>query len=377
MLRQITCLKNPNFHKLTAHFSSRASNWFARFLTPKEEKQLYLGITSSFREKLIKQGNKSTQNYSDIIEHAIFARPTATTTPRLEQFTRAIDAAGKDIQQLQQIEKEMYLEHVKTTTLYNRLVRSYIASDALSLAENVVEKFDSRGILATTRTFIYLIQAHLKQEQLDKADDLVEQMKSLNLLKLRHAFDCSIMLKFYEASGNSRASEFLWRDIMLHVKTIRPGLGLYTQYLEHLLSHQQPLKSFVKDYLSRQDTTEFSHHQYTIWMSAAKQLLSTGDLQEAEHLLLHLIKNAQLKSYRWNQSAKDCMDGILTHYLKHGQDLKSLALYYRARKTGASDQLFKSRTLQQIESVLKRVEHDTCGQDQRVMLEEFARPLKL
>lgn len=377
MLRRITCLKKPCLHQPTARFSSRASNWFTRFLTPKEEKQLYLGITSSFREKLIEQGNKSTQHYSNIIEHAIFARPTTTTTSLLEQFTKAIDAAGKDVTKLQQIEKEMYLEHIKTATLYNRLIRSYIASDALSLAESLVEKLDSRGIFATTRTFTYLIQAYLKQGDLDKAKVAVGQMKDLNLLRLRHGFDCSVMLKFYEACGDSHAIEFLWRDVMLHANTIRPGLGLYTQYLEHLLAHQHPLKALVKEYLGRQDKSSFNQHQYTIWMNAVKRLLSTDDLQEAEHLLLHLIKSAPSKLVVSDQNVKKCIQSILSHYLKHGQDLKSLALYYRARKMGAPDQMFEPHILQQIEGILEKVEQDTCNEDHRAMLEEFARPLKL
>ncbi|KAI9264791.1 hypothetical protein BY458DRAFT_490891 [Sporodiniella umbellata] len=377
MLRQTSHLKNRILNRYSAQFSSKASSWFARFITPEEEKELYLGITSMFREKLIKQGDKSTQNYSTIIEHALFARPTPIAQSSMEKFVQDIDNADKDTLKLQQIEKEMFLQQVQIPTIYNRLVRSYLQSDALPLAEKLVDRFDSRGIFATTRTYTYLLQTYLKQNQLEKAAQTVETMKSLNLLKLRHAFDCSVVLEFYKTSGNTHACEFLWRDIMLHIDIIRPGLKLYTQYLEYLLDNQQPLKTFVNNYLGRNETATLTHSQYTLWITAAQRLLSSKDMTEAEHLLLYLIKSAHLGSNRWSQKAKKCMNNVLTSYIYHGQDLKLISFYYRARKAGAPDQLFEPDALKEIESAVEKLQSNPCNQDHQAILEEFARPLKL
>lgn len=374
LLRRATCFRSTCLRPTKACFSSRANSWFTRFLTPKEEKDLYLGITSSFREKLNEQGTKSTQTYSHIIEHAIFSRPATASPSRLEEFKQAIDSAGKNIERLQQIENEMYTEQVKTTSMYNRLIRAYIASDALPLAEKVIHKFDSRGIFATTRTFTYMIQAYMKQGNLDKAKDLVEQMKSLSLLKLRYGFDCSVLLNFYIASGDSHALEFLWRDIMLHADTIKPGVGLYTQYLEYLISdkcHHTSLQEFVKEYLSRNDQASLNAQQYTVWIEAVQKMLSSlRDLTVTEHLLLHLIKHAPAKANM--DSTRDIMQKMLVHYIDGGQDLKALTLYYRAQKIGAPDEIFEPRTLQRIEQVLNKVEHNASHQDHHILLAELA-----
>ncbi|OAC98282.1 hypothetical protein MUCCIDRAFT_157495, partial [Mucor lusitanicus CBS 277.49] len=208
-------------------FSSKpTSGWFRRFLSPAEEKKLYFGITSSFRQQLVDQSHKSAQTYSHIIEHAILsAKPAsaaaATTTrtgmlslARMEQLKLDLDAAGKqkDVHRLQQLQQEMDRADLKTVTMYNRLIRAYLWSDALPLAQQVLDSFEAAGMVPTTRTCTYLVQAYLKHNNVQAAKQLVvDQMQRLSLLRLRHGFDCSVMLKYYQAAGDAHAMEYVWR----------------------------------------------------------------------------------------------------------------------------------------------------------------------
>ncbi|CAO0793365.1 unnamed protein product [Mucor circinelloides] len=323
-------------------FSSKTTGWFRRFLSPAEEKKLYFGITSSFREKLVEQSNKSAQTYSNIIEHAILSAkplPSRTTKTgmlslaRIEQLKLDLDAAGrqKDIERLNALELEMNRADLKTVTMYNRLIRAYLWSDSLESAQHVLNSFEQGGMVPTTRTFTYLIQAYLKQNELQTAKRLVEQMQHLSLLRLRNNFDCSIMLKYYQAAGDTHAIEYLWRDMMLHADVIKPGTGLFTQYLEYLHSKKDidTITQLAHDFLIQQHNQQsLNLHQYVTWMKAVKLLATTTtNTQRAEHLLFHLIKNAPPK-ISW-EKAKDAMQQIVTSYLAQEQELKAVAFYYK------------------------------------------------
>jgi pentatricopeptide repeat protein len=372
--KRATCL----FESRSAPFSSRATGWFRRFLSPSEEKELYLGITSSFREKLVEQSNKSAQTYSNIIEHAILSAkpiPSKTTKTgmlslaRLEQLKIDLDTAGKakDLDKLHQLELEMDKADLMTVTMYNRLIRAYLWSNSLELAEIVLNKFDERGLVATARSYTYLIQAHLKKDQIDEAKHLVDQMQHLSLLRLRNSFDCSVMLKFYQACGNAHAIEYLWRDMMVHVDIVKPGPGLFTQYLEYLLLLPKDSKSISQTtqefLLHQQQQQQLNLHQYITWIKAVKVLAASSlkeDTQKAEHLLFYLIKRAPPKT-SWDK-AKGSIQQIVSSYLSEGQDLKALAFYYMLRKKGVPDQAFGSELMESIESVLQNLEqknHDT------------------
>lgn len=374
--KNVVCLTNKS------SYSSKARSWFTRFLSPAEEKKLYLGITSSFREKLVEQSNKSTQTYSHIIEHALLTtKPTNKVTKtgmlsiaRMEQLKIDLDAAGKqkNITALQKLELEMDHANLNTVTIYNRLIRSYIWSNSLELAEQVLPSLKDRGLVPTTRTFTYLIQAHLAKDQLPQAKLLVEQMQHLSLLRLRNEFDCSIMLKYYKAAGDSHAIDFLWRDVMLHVDTIKPSNALYSSYLEYLLTKPQDIKPIVQ--LTRNYTTRVQQspqlqqslqlHQYLIWMKTTN-LLANIDTHKAEHLLIHLIKRAPAK-IGWDK-AKEAINAVITSYLSKDQELKALALYYKLGKMGVPEQAFEPTMVESIQSALKNLEQ----QDSKEMIAEL------
>lgn len=360
-----------------APYSNRATSWFRRFLSPSEEKELYLGITSSFREKLVEQSNKSTQTYSHIIEHAFLGiKPTKITKTgmlsiaRIEQLKIDLDAAGKqkDIQKLQQLELEMDNADLKTVTVYNRLIRSYLWSNSLDLAHQVLIGFDQRGLVPTTRSFTYLIQAYLKNDQLNQAKALVEEMKQLSILRLRNDFDYSIILKYYKACGDTHAIDFLWRDVILHIDTIKPSNLLFISYLEHLLSKHEikPISQLAQEYLTHPPQAPLQIHQYITWMKAVTLLAKNKqDIYKAERLLLYLIKRAPPKT-SWDK-AKGAIGTIVSSYLNEDQELKALAFYYRLGKMGVPEQAFGSQTMKSIEAVVKKVEQD--GDEKAIIAE--------
>ncbi|KAI9482710.1 MAG: hypothetical protein EXX96DRAFT_555370 [Benjaminiella poitrasii] len=368
---------------IKSSFSTRASGgWFRSFLTPAEEKKLYLGITSAFREKLVEQSNKSAQSYSNIIEHAIIsAKPIPpkitkmsgglSVAARMEQLRLDLDEAGqqKDIKQLKELQFEMDKNEFMTVAMYNRLIRAYIWSDTLELAQAVLRnKLRERGLLPTTRTFIYLIQAHLKKDQLREAKDLVEQMKQLSLLTtLRTSFDCNVMMSYYQVCGNTDAIEDLWSDIMKHADTIKPGPSLFVHYVDYLLSTRQQDRVIVqtaRTFLSRQqDDVHLNLHQYMTWIKAIHILTNTkdtSDTQVAENLLFYLIKNTSSSKSVW-EKASEAIEDITNAYLKEDQELKIITFYYKLRKStsvNVPNEVFRPQTMRTIEKILGRIEQD-------------------
>ena len=359
--------RRTNCIQQSAKYSNGASSWFRRFLSPKEEKELYLGITSSFRDKLVEQSNKSTQSYSHIIEHALLTSKatsngaSALSMARLDQLKLDLDAAGKnkEIHKIQALEMEMDHAGLTVVAMYNRLIRAYLWSDSLTLAEQVLAGFEQRGLVPTSRTYTYLIQAHLKKDQLENAKSLVKRMQHLSLHnRLRNDFDCSIMLKYYKACGNSYAIDYLWRDMLLHVDSVKPGIVSFTTYLEHLLERDdiKSVAQLAHDYLLHQTGQQHLQlHPYVTWMKAVNLLVTTDNYtQHAEQLLLVLIKRAPAKT-SWD-IAKHAISKITASYLNEEQDLKTLAFYYRLKKMGVPNQAFEPDMMASIEHVLKKVE---------------------
>ncbi|KAI8077381.1 uncharacterized protein B0P05DRAFT_511408 [Gilbertella persicaria] len=376
-----TCFrKSPTCLRSSRSLSSKATGWFQRFLSPAEEKKLYLGITSSFREKLVEQSNKSTQTYSRIIEHALFTQPSKTSktgmlsVARLEQLKTELDEAGKqkDVNALQQLQLEMDNADLTAIAIYNRLIRAYLWCDELTLAQDVLSKFEERGLVPTVRTFTYLIQAHLKKDQLEEAKRLVEEMHRLSLSRLRNNFDCSIMLKFYQACGDSHAIEYLWRDMMAHADAVKPGFGLFTQYVEYLIS-KKDLRLIAKtsqEFLAHHhqpSEQQLLPHQYMTWVKSINLLVNNkANTQTADQLLFFLIKKAPPKM-PWDK-VKDAIECIVKSYLNEEQELKALAFYYKLRKQKVPDQAFEQETLKSIEIVLQHVEKKS---DQKQVMAEL------
>jgi pentatricopeptide repeat protein len=384
-----------------------SSNWFRRFISPSEEKALYLGITSSFREKLVEQSHKSAKLYGNIIENAITsadnaksssATTTATTkigqlsVARINELKAELDAAGKNkhVEKLQELQAEMDSNQLKVVTMYNRLIRAYLTSNEVDLAHGVLLKLEARGLLPTTRTYTYMIQANVKCGNLEAARQLIQQMQDLSLMKLRTGFDCNVIMEFYEACGDHHAIEFLWRDIMQHVDAIKPGLTLYTHYLKCLLhsktnmpqqvqDEKEGLVQLAKDMMQRGHAFQFNTSQYTHWIHAVP-LLTQENTLTAENLLLYLLPKLPLQPNNSGDTTthhhswiaeKGIIHHIIDAYIKQDQELKALAFYYRLRTMGVPNKAFDPHVLESIKGVLSRVEQRQGDEENKAITAEF------
>ncbi|KAI8985281.1 hypothetical protein BDB01DRAFT_789560 [Pilobolus umbonatus] len=362
-----------------ACFSSRTNHWFRRFLSPKEEKELYLGITSSFREKLIEQANKNTQTYSNIIETALMStkKQGVLSVQRIEELKVELDEAGKnkDVTKLEQLESEMDMAQLKIVTIYNRLIRSYLSSNRLDLAVSVLDQLESKGILPSTRSYTYLIKAYLKNNQLSKARQLVEHMQHLSLNRLRTSFDCSVMLKYYIACGDHHAIDYLWRDVSQYSSSIKPGISLYTQYMEYLISRKDT-KSIVQTLqdIMQLEIPSFTAYHYSTWIQAVPLLTSNvSTTQQAEQLLIYIIKQSPRKIIGW-ESIKTSISDLITSYIHQGKELRALAFYYRLRKLHVPDETFDQTQIDSIAHILDRSEtrHGIDAEEEtKALLNEF------
>lgn len=227
--------------------SSRKRSWFDRFLTPKEEQELYFNITSTFRDYLQKQSTKSAKSYSNIIEQVILTGHTApaTTIPfhRLNAIKQQLDDPSTTVSELEPLWREMNKGQVSSVAMYNRLIRAFIRRDALSTAEKV---FQQLKLMPTTRTFTYLIDAHVKAGNMDKARMYVERMQYLDQVRPRHAFDYNVMLRYYIQADEPHAVDLLWNDLQQHVDTVKPGWSLYAYYMDWLVTRGGQFKALER-----------------------------------------------------------------------------------------------------------------------------------
>ncbi|KAI9314781.1 hypothetical protein BX666DRAFT_1963504 [Dichotomocladium elegans] len=273
--------------------TSRKRSWFERFLTPKEEQDLYLSLTSAFRSKLKKQSTQNAKSYGNIIEQVIFtsqpsnaistaaaaakgtaANPLTISLERLDAIKQKLDDPKcTDKTELERLWREMQDGHINSMGLYNRLIRALIRADALPSA---VEVFRQLTLMPTTRTFTYLIDAHLKIGRLDKAEWYVDRMRYLNL-NARTAFDCSILLRYYIQANERHAVDHLWHDVMQHKDTIKPGWLLYTLYIEWLLRQDNQKNAIAEcvEYLHRIPTPPQTAHTLDVLAKASLALDSS------------------------------------------------------------------------------------------------------
>ncbi|KAI9250555.1 hypothetical protein BDA99DRAFT_210393 [Phascolomyces articulosus] len=358
-------MRNNNSNQCARFGTSRRSWFFRRFLSPKEEQNLYLGLTSAFRRKLDIQSNESTKSYSNIIEHVILTSNTSSsssnthdpkktkvipTLDQLDNLKQSLDTAT-DKATLHRLKQELDQYQLNSVALYNRLIRSYIRAGFLDQAEQVFANL--RHLMPTTRTFTYLIQANVKAGHMEKAKTYVEKMQYLDL-RLRTAFDCQVMLKYHVQADQAHAVDILWRHIVQHVDTIKPGWSLYTMYMERILAQQQHSTTAIANLANVvQGAVQLLEHKPTAHqariVTQAAEALSTSHPVIADRAML-LVARTTPKLVR-----KEVVDPILNTYLNNGQILKAAALYYFLRKAYVpNESIGYTETLSKLETALKQ-----------------------
>ncbi|KAI7847462.1 hypothetical protein BDC45DRAFT_541917 [Circinella umbellata] len=351
-----------------ARFGTSRRHWFfRRFLSPKEEQKLYLGLTAAFRQKLDIQSNESTKSYSNIIEQVILtSNPSSSThshnkksirlipTPsQLDQLKQSLDTTT-DKKTLLKLEHELNQYQLNSVALYNRLIRSYIRGGYLEEAEKVFK--DLKHLMPTTRTFTYLIQANVKSGRMDKAKEYVEKMQFLDL-RLRTAFDCQVVLKYYVQADKTHAVDILWQHIVQHSDSIKPGWSLYTMYMDWLIrqEQQEQQEGTTKSQLANvvQNAVQLLEHKPTIHqariVAQAAEIFNTSHPDTAYRALLLVARTAPKFIH------KKTVDPILCTYLKNGKTLKAAALYYYLRKADVpNESIGHNETLSELKKALKQ-----------------------
>jgi hypothetical protein len=140
--------------------------------------------------------------------------------------------------------------------------------------------------------------------------------------------------------------------------TVKPGTGLFTDYMEYLLPKQntKTVDQLAKEFLLQHCDQPLTSHQYFIWMKAV-QSLTVAHHKTAEQVLFYTIKNAPAKM-SWDKP-KHVIQQMVTTYLNGEQELKAITLYYKLQKMGLPNQVFDVEMTRAIDVAVKQIEDKT------------------
>ncbi|GAB5589530.1 hypothetical protein Unana1_04430 [Umbelopsis nana] len=279
-------------------FSTSSRRLFPRFLTPKEEQELYQSVTSSFREKLALNTARTQDFYSSIIEQSLFAVPRSSPplTSKLQDICNRIDGAvaAKRQEDLKRFISELDRSNAPIK-YYNYLMRAYIRLKDVEGAESVLNALPV-GVLPSARTFTLLIQEYLSTD-LDQAYGYLKEMQDMSC-KLHRSFDYIVVLRLHIRRNDPLAVDFAWKDMLQQKDTVKPTMQLYTTYLGYLGSKKkyeragevvQDLISYSRGNESLQKT--LSPLQYKTMVSMTNQLALNGQPQSARMLVGFLLSS--------------------------------------------------------------------------------------
>lgn len=265
-------------------FSSSSRRLLPRFLTPKEEQELYQSITSSFRKQLATTSAKTQDFYSSIIEQSLFAVPKANpvSTSKLQDICGRIDAAvsSNRLVDLKKAQNELDISNAPIK-YYNHLIRAFLRLKDIKGAEMVLKNLPL-GVLPSARTFTLLIQEYLSTD-LDRAYEYMTQMQDMSC-KLHRSFDYIVILRLHIKRDDPLAADFAWKDMLQHKDTVKPTMQLYTTYLGYLTSKKnfEKASQVVQSLIASRRTNDSA--QKTLTAIQYKTLLSlTNQLALNEH----------------------------------------------------------------------------------------------
>lgn len=292
------CCSSSLRWRSTRGFSSSSRRLLPRFLTPKEEQELYQSITSSFREKLALNTARSQDFYSSIIEQSLFAVPRSSppSISKVQDICTRIDAAvaAKKPHDLKHLLSELDRANAPIK-YYNYLIRAYIRLKDTFGAESVLINLPI-GVLPSARTFTLLIQEYLSTD-LDRAYNFLKQMQDMSC-KLHRSFDYIVVLRLHIRRDDPVAVDFAWKDMLQHKDAVNPTMQLYTTYLGYLGSKKKYEKAseVVQDlvsYSGRNDSLQksLSPLQYKTIVSMTNQLALNDQPQSARMLVKFLLSS--------------------------------------------------------------------------------------
>ncbi|KAI9279057.1 hypothetical protein BC943DRAFT_332104 [Umbelopsis sp. AD052] len=282
----------------TRLFSSSSRRLLPRFLTPREEQDLYQSITSSFREKLASNTAKSQDFYSSIIEQSLFAVPRSNppSSSKVQDICSRIDVAvaAKKPQDLKPLISELDRSNAPIK-FYNYLIRSYIRLKDIKGAEYVLKNLPI-GLLPSARTFTLLIQEYLSTD-LDRAYEYMKQMQDMSC-KLHKSFDYIVVMRLHIRRDDPLAVDFAWKDMLQHKETVKPTMQLYTTYLGYLGSKKKYEKAseVIQDLVAYSRTNDglqktLTAVQCKTLISITNQLALHDQPQSASKLVKFLLSS--------------------------------------------------------------------------------------
>ncbi|RUS29220.1 hypothetical protein BC938DRAFT_480911 [Jimgerdemannia flammicorona] len=260
--RQKLLLPTTSYFSTTTHLTSRP-------FRSKEENELYLKLTSAFREKLAEKTSRTTKFYTSIIDGAVIlpagaagkgTTPSLLTVEDLEELWQRIDTAGRnrDVEVLDRLLDEAQRSRVRAVTTYNRLVKSYLQCGRLDRADATFAALHQNHILPTTRTFTLLINAHISRAQFptsiaedddnrgvpEQAMRYLDEMRTLSL-KPCTSFDYCVLLRLHARRDDVFAMEFLWRDLQASKDIVRPFPYVYAAYLPFVVASRKDVRRAI------------------------------------------------------------------------------------------------------------------------------------
>jgi hypothetical protein len=279
-------------------FSSSNRRLLPRFLTPKEEQELYQSITSSFRKKLATTSAKTQDFYSSIIEQSLFSVPRANpaSASKLQDICGRIDVAVSSncLADLKKAQNELDMSNAPIK-YYNYLIRAYLRLKDMRGAEMVLKNLPL-GVLPSARTFTLLIQEYLSTD-LDRAYEYMTQMQDMSC-KLHRSFDYIVILRLHIKRDDPLAADFAWNDMLQHKDTVKPTMQLYTTYLGYLASKKnfEKASQVVQNLISNMRTNDSAQKtltpiQYKTLLSLTNQLALNEHPQAARKLADFLLSS--------------------------------------------------------------------------------------
>ncbi|CAM0140274.1 hypothetical protein VKS41_005915 [Umbelopsis sp. WA50703] len=279
-------------------FSSSNRRLLPRFLTPKEEQELYQSITSSFRKKLATTSAKTQDFYSSIIEQSLFSVPRANpaSASKLQDICGRIDVAVSSncLADLKKAQNELDMSNAPIK-YYNYLIRAYLRLKDMRGAEMVLKNLPL-GVLPSARTFTLLIQEYLSTD-LDRAYEYMTQMQDMSC-KLHRSFDYIVILRLHIKRDDPLAADFAWNDMLQHKDTVKPTMQLYTTYLGYLASKKnfEKASQVVQNLISNMRTNDSAQKtltpiQYKTLLSLTNQLALNEHPQTARKLADFLLSS--------------------------------------------------------------------------------------
>ncbi|CAG8551826.1 13078_t:CDS:1 [Acaulospora morrowiae] len=211
----------------------------------REEKELYLRLTKSFREKLVLKPQKPENLYGKVIETSILdtlkvlrgsnsgeseklmvdvnsSNHGRLTKSELVKLVNKIKASTilNDVQQLKNIHEDMKHLNITDINIYNRILQGFILCKDIEFASRVYEEIRNKDLLPNIRTLTTLLNATMGTPS---AHEYFQEIQTLKL-KLSSIFDVNTILRYHITRNDNDSVQRLWQELVNQTPNIQATL---------------------------------------------------------------------------------------------------------------------------------------------------------